>query len=181
VPSARDRVLDAYETLLIEAGPAAATLDAVAAGAGVSKGGLLYHFASKDALAGGLLVRLRERSAADADAIRTAPEGAVAYYLRTSAPGGGLPGGLTRTYLAALRVADHIRDGAVVRDALAAVDADALAALRERLGDPVLAWLVQLVGDGLYLRTLVETPLPEGLAVDDLLTLLLGPRLPLEG
>ncbi len=39
--SARDRVLDAYETLLIEAGPAAATLDAVAAGAGVSKGGLL--------------------------------------------------------------------------------------------------------------------------------------------
>jgi uncharacterized membrane protein YGL010W len=75
-------------------------------------------------------------------------------------------------------VADHIRDGAVVRDALAAVDADALAALRERLGDPVLAWLVQLVGDGLYLRTLVETPLPEGLTVDDLLTLLLGPRLP---
>jgi hypothetical protein len=61
---------------------------------------------------------------------------------------------------------------------LAAVDADALSALRDRLGDPVLAWLVQLVGDGLYLRTLVETPLPEGLTVDDLLTLLLGPRLP---
>ena len=57
--SARDRVLDAYETLLIEAGPGAATLDAVAAAAGVSKGGLLYHFASKDALAAGLLARLR--------------------------------------------------------------------------------------------------------------------------
>ena len=80
----------------------------------------------------------------------------MAYYLHTSAPGGGIPGGLTRTYLAALRVADHIRDGSVVRDALAAVDADALAALRDRLGDPVLAWLVQLVGDGLYLRTLIE-------------------------
>ena len=109
--SARDRVLDAYETLLIEVGAAAATLDAVAAAAGVSKGGLLYHFASKDALAEGLLGRLRERSTADADAIRATEEGAAAYYLRTSAPGGGLPGGLTRTYLAALRAVDHMRDG----------------------------------------------------------------------
>jgi AcrR family transcriptional regulator len=177
VASARDRVLDAYETLLINAGPGAATLDAVAAAAGVSKGGLLYHFASKDALATGLLIRLRERSIADADAIRAAPEGAAAYYLRTSAPGGGIPGGLTRTYLAALRVTDHTRDGNVVRDALAAVDADALGALCDRLGDPVLSWLVQLVGDGLYLRTLVGTPLPEGLGVADLLECL-GPQLP---
>jgi len=171
--SARDRVLDAYETLLIEAGPAAATLDAVAAAAQVSKGGLLYHFASKDALAAGLLQRLRERSAADADAIRTAPEGGTAYYLRTSAPGGAIPGGLTRTYLAALRVAD----AKAVRDAMADVDADALAALRDQLGDPVLAWLVQLVGDGLYLRTLIGTPLPDGLGVADLLDRL-RPQLP---
>ena len=175
--SARDRVLDAYETLLIESGPGAATLDAVAAAAQVSKGGLLYHFASKDALAAGLLARLAERSAADAEAIRTATDGATAYYLSTSAPGGGIPGGLTRTYLAALRVADHARDPAAVRDALAAVDADALAALGARLGDPALAWLVQLIGDGLYLRTLVGTPLPPGLGVTDVLDLL-RPHLP---
>lgn len=177
MPSARDRILDAYETLLIEAGPAAATLDAVAAAAGVSKGGLLYHFASKDALGTGLLARLQERSAADAAAIRDARDGAVDYYLHTSAPGGGVAGGLTRTYLAALRVADHLRDGATVRDALAAVDEDALAALTDRIGDPVLAWLVQLVGDGLYLRTLIGTSLPPGLGVDDLLALL-RPHLP---
>ena len=178
--SARDRVLDAYESLLIDTGAAATTLDAVAAAAGVSKGGLLYHFASKEALAAGLLARLRERSVVDADAVRAAREGAVAYYLRTSAPGGSIPGGLTPTYLAALRVADHTRDVTTVRDALAAVDADALAALRDRLGDPVLAWLVQLVGDGLYLRTLTGTPLPEGLDTDDLLDLL-RPHLPAEG
>jgi AcrR family transcriptional regulator len=177
--SARDRVLDAYETLLIEAGPAAATLDAVSAAAQVSKGGLLYHFASKDALAAGLLARLRERSADDAAAVRTAPEGAATYHLRTSAPGGGIPGGLTRTYLAALRVGGSTSDATAVRDALAQVDADALGALRERLGDPVLAWLVQLVGDGLYLRTLIGTPLPEGLGVDDLLERL-RPQLPAE-
>ncbi|HLU58678.1 MAG TPA: TetR/AcrR family transcriptional regulator [Pseudonocardia sp.] len=169
MPSARDRVLDAYETLLIEHGGAAVTLDAVAAAAGVSKGGLLYHFASKEALAAGLLDRLRERSAADAEAIRSAPEGAVAYYVRTSAPGGASPGGLTRTYLAVLRLADTTAAKQAVRDALARVDADGYAALLDELGDPVLAWLAQLVGDGLYLRTLTGTPLPPGLSVDDLL------------
>lgn len=169
MPSARDRVLDAYESLLIEQGPAAATLDGVAAVAGVSKGGLLYHFASKDALVTGLLERLRERSAVDAEAIRSAPDGAVAYYVRTSAPGGGTAGGMTRTYLAVLRLADGSRTGTAVREALAVVDADAFAALRAELGDPVVTWLAQLVGDGLYLRTLTGTPLPPDLAVEDLL------------
>ena len=70
----------------IESGPAATTLDAVAAAAHVSKGGLLYHFASKDALATGLLGRLRARSAADADAIRAAADGATAYYLTPPRP-----------------------------------------------------------------------------------------------
>lgn len=169
---ARDRVLDAYETLLIDHGPGAATLDAVAAAAEVSKGGLLYHFASKDALVTGLLDRLRERSAADADAIRSSPDGAVAYYLRTSAPGGAIPGGVTRSYLAVLRISEGSATGQAIRDALAEVDSDGFAALRAELHDPVLAWLAQLVGDGLYMRTLTGTPLPPGLGVEDLLTLL---------
>jgi AcrR family transcriptional regulator len=171
---ARDRVLDAYETLLIDHGPGSATLDAVATAAEVSKGGLLYHFASKDALVTGLLDRLRARSAADADAIRTAPDGAVAYYLRTSAPGGGTLGGVTRTYLAVLRIADGSDTGQAIREALSEVDADAFAALRAELDDPVLAWLAQLVGDGLYLRTLTGTPLPPGLGVEDLLARMRG-------
>src|SRR5690606_1251603 len=54
-PLARERVLDAYETILLTEGERAATLEGVAAAAGVSKGGLLYHFASKDQLADGLL------------------------------------------------------------------------------------------------------------------------------
>ena len=162
-------MLDAYETLLIEHGAAAITLDAVSAAAGVSKGGLLYHFASKDALATGLLDRLRERSAADAEAVRSAPDGPVAYYIRTSAPGGQTPGGVSRTYLAVLRLADGTESGQAVRDALAVVDADGYDALRDELHDPVVAWLVQLVGNGLYLRTLTGTPLPPGLGVEDLL------------
>ncbi|ODU13795.1 MAG: TetR family transcriptional regulator [Pseudonocardia sp. SCN 72-51] len=164
MPSARDRVLDAYETLLIEAGPGSTTLDAVAAAA----------FASKDALAAGLLDRLRDRSAADADAMKADPDGAVAYYLRTSVPGRASPAGLTRTYLAALRIADASPTGVTAREALAAVDADGLAALRAEVPDPLLAWLVQLVGDGLYLRTLTGAPLTGVGDVEDLVGVLRG-------
>jgi AcrR family transcriptional regulator len=168
VAGARDRVLDAYETLLIEKGSAAVTLDAVAAAAEVSKGGLLYHFASKDALAEGLLARLRDRSAADADAIRSASDGAVASYVRTSAPGNASTG-LARSYLATLRLADGSETGRSARATLAEVDAAGFDALLADVGDPVLALLAQLVGDGLYLRTLTGTPLPAGLDVEQLL------------
>lgn len=56
----RDRLLDSAETVLAEHGTQGLTLAAVAAHAGVSKGGLLYHFASKEALITGLIERLIE-------------------------------------------------------------------------------------------------------------------------
>lgn len=46
----RTRIMDAAQALLSEHGPSAFTLEAVAREANVSKGGLLYHFASKEAL-----------------------------------------------------------------------------------------------------------------------------------
>jgi AcrR family transcriptional regulator len=45
--SARDKILEAAEELARVAGPGNLSLDAVAARAGVSKGGLLYHFPTK--------------------------------------------------------------------------------------------------------------------------------------
>jgi AcrR family transcriptional regulator len=44
---ARERILEAAYTVAERSGAAALTLDAVAAEAKVSKGGLLYHFPSK--------------------------------------------------------------------------------------------------------------------------------------
>lgn len=58
----RDRILDALEKLLLVNGVAQVTLEAVAAQAGVSKGGLLYHFPSKEALLAAMVRRLGERS-----------------------------------------------------------------------------------------------------------------------
>jgi AcrR family transcriptional regulator len=46
-PSSRQKILDAAEALAREQGPANISLDAVAARAGLSKGGLLYNFPTK--------------------------------------------------------------------------------------------------------------------------------------
>ena len=147
--SARDRVLDAYETLLIETGPGAATLDAVAAAANVSKGGLLYHFASKRDLLDGLVERWLDEFQEDIDA---AGPGFVAGYVRAS-------------------------DGAKAEEAglLAALVADpaVLATVRERYatgqdrvategGDPVEATVARLAADGLWLADLLGLAAPGG-------------------
>jgi AcrR family transcriptional regulator len=59
--SAREAILDAAEMVVGERGAAHLTLDAVAQRAEVSKGGLLYHFPSKEALLQAMLARLCDR------------------------------------------------------------------------------------------------------------------------
>jgi AcrR family transcriptional regulator len=56
----RDTLLDAAEAVVARQGIANLTLDAVAAEAGMSKGGLLHHFPSKDRLVEGLVTRAAE-------------------------------------------------------------------------------------------------------------------------
>jgi AcrR family transcriptional regulator len=74
--SLRDRVLDAAEALAGDEGSANLTLDAVAHTAGVSKGGLLYHFPSKDALLAALIERHVDRIEASCCRLRaTLPAG----------------------------------------------------------------------------------------------------------
>jgi len=72
----RSRVLDAAERIVQARGVPALTLEAAAREAGVSKGGLLYHFASKEALLAALMQRLAEFIQFSFDATRNAvPEG----------------------------------------------------------------------------------------------------------
>lgn len=73
---APSRILDAAENLIIARGVAALTLEAAAREAGVSKGGLLYHFASKEALLEALLRRLSAFIAQEfAACVAAQPEG----------------------------------------------------------------------------------------------------------
>ena len=60
IPDARTRILDAAEAIVQARGVSALTLEAAARDAGVSKGGLLYHFASKEALLAAMLARMGE-------------------------------------------------------------------------------------------------------------------------
>ncbi|WP_168583077.1 TetR/AcrR family transcriptional regulator [Gephyromycinifex aptenodytis] len=147
--STRDRIIDALQEVLAQDGPEGATLEAVAAAAGISKGGLLYHFKSKEALFNGLLERLRELGALDVQRCRASHDGPVAAYLRSSSVVGDE---YTSTVLAALRLT-----GTRALDVESAVSASLDSwgpMLLEAVGDPVLARLVQLVGDGLYLHAL---------------------------
>jgi AcrR family transcriptional regulator len=69
-PSSRERILDAAAELVAEIGAGRLTLDAVAERAKLSKGGLLYHFPSKQALLRGMIDRMIERALADKERLR---------------------------------------------------------------------------------------------------------------
>lgn len=144
--SARDRVLDAAKAILVEQGAAHLTLDGVAALAGVSKGGLLYHFPSKAALVDGLAERLRAFT--EANLAKAERDGVVRTFLETSLPGSEE----ADHYLA---VFSAMRSGLEVSDETRALAQEVFAvwsdALRDAVEDPVQADLIRLVGDGLYL------------------------------
>lgn len=59
--SNRDALLDVLESLIADGSVHDVTLDGVAARAGITKGGLIYHFKSKEALLHGLIERMRAR------------------------------------------------------------------------------------------------------------------------
>jgi len=60
-PGLKEAILDAAESIVLESGASRMTLDAVAERADVSKGGLMYHFPSKEALLKAMVERLLER------------------------------------------------------------------------------------------------------------------------
>lgn len=81
--------MDAAEAIVIEQGASFMTMDAVAAGAGVSKGGLIYHFPSQEAMLSALLERFSNRTKRRREEIKASlPENAasdlVAYILSRS-------------------------------------------------------------------------------------------------
>ena len=156
--STRDRLLDSFETLLVSDGSRAATLEAVAAHAGASKGGLLYHFHTKDELIGAMLDRLRDHAAADVERMRVAPEGPAAYYLNTSVDSGS---DFDRALIATARIAQENVDAA--SETLDAVRADWLAVLFSHLNDRPLAQAIQLMGDGLYFNDTTGNQDPQAL------------------
>lgn len=87
-PSARDKILDATLALVKEIGAPAVTLDAVAERAGVSKGGLLYHFPFKEELLTAanetIVSRLLEARKVEAAELPDTPSRALKAYVMSS-------------------------------------------------------------------------------------------------
>jgi AcrR family transcriptional regulator len=147
----KDRLLDAAGAVVRRDGPQALTLDAVAAQAGVSKGGLLYHYGTKRELIEALVERWLTEFQRDIDA---AGPGFVRGYVRASDPGGSVADELG--LLAAL-----VADPAVLRTVREryAIWQDRV----EREGsDPVDATVARLAADGLWLAELLGMAPPRG-------------------
>ena len=141
----REHILDTYVDLLIRSGERAATLDAVATAAKVSKGGLLYHFASKKALLEALAERTLTLAEEDFAAMKQAPEGASAYYINSSTPD-NTP--FDRALIALSRLAQNNNE--LAQQTLARVQEGWHSLILAELGDERIARAVLLLGDGMY-------------------------------
>lgn len=146
----RARLLAAAQKILVKQGGRYLTLEAVAKAAGVSKGGLLYHFPTKAALIDGLAQRLVEYTEANLE--RGREEGVAKVFLETSLPGSE-EADLYWAVFSALRSGIEVDDH--VREAVQHVFSVWSDALYEALDDPVTADMIRLVGDGLYLGAVI--------------------------
>jgi len=157
VTDTRARIVRAAEDVVMRDGVSRLTLEAAAAEAGVSKGGVLYHFPSRAALVSAMVQRFVESFEVDLE-----------HYGASS----GKPGAFTRAYLeATVAPTDEAGDqrerrlGAALLAGMAS-DPDLLAPLRvradawqaavERDGLPAgVGTLVRLAADGVWLADLL--------------------------
>jgi AcrR family transcriptional regulator len=152
-PSRREALLDAAVAVIRRDGARALTLDAVAAEAGVSKGGLLYHFASKRALVDGLLERWL-----DDFEVRIGADGFAAAYVRACDLSAVGPEVTASEFglLAALIEEPHVLEAVRTRYA------GWMDRLLAEVDDPVDAWTARLAADGLWYSDLLGIATPQG-------------------
>jgi AcrR family transcriptional regulator len=152
----RDSILDGAQALVVREGSGGFTLDRIAGEAKVSKGGLLYHFATKEELVSALVARtveyfekdlaLYKRLHGDGPGANTKAFAIATLEGEWAEKAGLLPHGLDlfATMLAVISTSPHLM--APMREAYAkwqhAVENDGT--------DPILATIVRLAADGLW-------------------------------
>jgi len=159
------RILDASERVVLRDGVGHLTLEAAATEAGLSKGGVLYHFPTRDSLVAAMVTRIIEQF-----------DGDIASYLpEPGTPEAGLPGAYARAYVRATLepvTPGEERLGAALLAAAAAepelvvplqvAAARWQAALVDDGLDPAHATLIRMACDGLWLCGLFGLASPEG-------------------
>jgi AcrR family transcriptional regulator len=171
--STRANILRAANRVVEEGGVSGLTLEAVAREAGLSKGGLLYHFPSKEALISGMIGRLiegfedalglelgRDEDAGGGRWTRAYARASFAedrWYLQVSA-------GLLAAVAGDPALLDPLRRG--YEDGQRWAERDAI--------DPAVATLVRLAADGLFFAELLGFAPPEGALRERVLEALLS-------
>lgn len=152
--SVREKILKAANRIIGERGLHHFTLDHVAQEASVSKGGLLYHFPSKDALIKGMIDQLQSRFDEKTDERIKEVEAPLPYdYLLT----------FIFESFEQIRLDPNVMAGmlaavAMNQDLLASVKEfyEKWQAIMEQTADPVMATIIRLATDGLALTELFD-------------------------
>lgn len=176
----REAVLKAAAQVIVHLGIGAFTIEAVAQEAGVTKGGVLHHFPSKEALIDGLIDQVTElfnlRLAAELD---KEPE--------------GQPGRWLRAYIRMIFSVQHedinlipalsaavVADHQTIERIRRGMEASQLAAVQDGL-DPTLATIIRLAVDGMVFTkafTLNVLDKESSQNVSEALLRLTGPAIP---
>ena len=156
----RREILLAANRIVLEQGVERLTLQETAREAGISKGGLLYHFPTKEALIVGMVQLYLDRFTGD-------------FTASAEAEGLGVPGRWNRSYLE-VTFSDNQRTPHLNTGLLAAIGTEPrlLAPVQDRFAewvellgedgiDPVTATIVRLVADGLWLVELFGLASPD--------------------
>lgn len=125
-------------------------MEKVAERCAISRGGLVYHFAAREDLLEAFLNRLRGAGEKASARLLSAPEGAVERYILSAAPP---MSDVDRTILAATRLANDSRPA--VRELLVDMHRQWVRVLTGAVGDPLLARMMLLLGDGIFFHTIM--------------------------
>jgi AcrR family transcriptional regulator len=162
-PDARDRLIDAAITVILRDGVLSLTLDATAAEAGVSKGGLLYHFPSKERLVAAVLDRWLGEFETAVEADVAAGESWANAYLHQAVAGANEDSKSMEAAPFLLMIAEP---------ATRKIVQDWHLGFRARLADEIgelAAATVIAVADGLWFAQVFGLPHPEGSLREELL------------
>lgn len=159
-PNSREAILDAAEALVSEVGANHMSLDAVAARAGISKGGLLYQFPSKVALLQGMLERYVERLEAPQTGKANASEARRLLAARLAARGDR---DVAKQRRGSFSMIAAIAERPALLDPIRAAHDRIWARFRKTSADPELALLAWFALEGLLFVELFGTsPLSKG-------------------
>jgi AcrR family transcriptional regulator len=175
----RERILIAASSVVRDRGPAKLTIESAAEAAGLSKGAVLYHFATKDSLIQAMVVRVLDEFDATTDALEKRSKSPQAKYATAY---------LRATFGAGTQLAESASGllGAVANN----VDLLQPAAQRHEMYQrrlesdgvtPELATLVRLACDGLFFAEAFKLAPPSEVMSRKVFDLLLALLVPPQG